>query len=460
MMRHMTPKFKAKIHSAFYSIAFLTALLLPIQTTQAQLKGLSIIRDTEIENTFEEWAEPLLQVSNIGEDNVRIILVQSDQINAFVAGGANIFFYTGLITKSENPGEVIGVMAHEMGHIAGGHLISTRLAYERASYESILGAVLGIGVAVLTGEGAAASAIIGGSQNIAGRRFLSHSRVNESSADQAAFKYLSAAHINPQGLSTFLEKLSGQDLLPASQQSEYVRTHPLTTKRIDAVDTLIAKSEDKDKPYPERWVRQHVMMKAKLIGFTSPERVGSIYPDSDTSTAARYARAIAAYRLNDVPTALRLMDDLIVQEPNNPYYLELKGQMLVDFGRVQAAIPHYEQAVQLLPDAALIRIALAHALMESQGSDDVLKDAVEHLERAVIKEPNSTRVHRLLATAYGRLGQDNLAKLHLAEEAVLQRRLPYAKAQAEAALKGFDTGSREWIKAKDILNHINNLEQL
>lgn len=460
MMRHMRPNIKAKIQLTLWSVSFLAALLLPFHQTQAQSKGLSIIRDTEIENIFAEWSKPLLQASNIGENNVNIVLVQSDQINAFVAGGANIFFYTGLITKSESPGEVIGVMAHEMGHIAGGHLISTRLAYERASYESILGAVLGIGVAVLTGEGGAASAIIGGSQNIAGRRFLAHSRVNESSADQAAYKYMDEAGMNPSGLSSFLEKLSGQELLPASQQSEYVRTHPLTVKRIEAVDTLIAKSPYKDKPLPQRWIRQHAMIKAKLEGFTNPERVGSLYPDSDTSIPAQYARAIAAYRLNDIPTALRRIDALIETEQNNPYYLELKGQMLVDFGRVREAIPYYQQSVQLLPDAALIRIALAHALMESSEGQGVLQEAIEHLDRAVIKEPNSTRVHRLLATAHGRLGHESLAKLHLAEEAVLQRRLPYARAQAEAALSGFDTGSREWIKTKDILNHINNLEQL
>lgn len=456
----MTANFKAKIQRAVCSLVFLSVLVWPVQTIQAQQGGLSIIRDTEIENILQEWSEPLLKVSNIGENNVNIVLVQSDQINAFVAGGANIFFYTGLITKSENPGEVIGVMAHEMGHIAGGHLISTRLAYERASYESILGAVLGIGVAVLTGEGGAASAIIGGSQNVAGRRFLAHTRVAESSADQAAFRYMDGAGINPTGLSTFLEKLSGQELLPASQQSEYVRTHPLTVKRIEAVDVLIAKSEDKNKPLPERWVTQHAMMKAKLEGFINPERIHTAYPDSDTSVPAQYARAIAAYRMNDIPTALRLIDALIESDQNNPYYLELKGQMLVDFGRLKEAIPYYQQSVQLLPDAALIRIALAHALMESSDSQDTQQEAIGHLERAIIKEQNSTRVHRLLATAYGRMGKESLAKLHLAEEAVLQRRLPYAKAQAEAALSGFETGSREWIKAKDILNHINNLEQL
>ena len=458
-MRHMVQNFKANLSRMLICLVFITSFTWANPSSHAQSR-LSIIRDTEIENTLREWSEPLLSASNVGQGGVRIILVQSDQINAFVAGGANIFFYSGLITKSETPGEVIGVMAHELGHIAGGHLISTRLAIKRASYESILGAVLGIGLAALTGEGAAANAIISGSQNVAGRRFLAHSRVNESSADQAAFRYMDKAGMNPTGLSTFLEKLSGQELLPSSQQSEYIRTHPLTQKRIEAVDTLIEKSEHKDKAYPARWVQQHAMMKAKLIGYTTPERVASLYPHEDVSMPARYARTIAAYRLNDVPSAMRGVEELINDDMNNPYYLELKAQMLVDFGKIQEAVTYYQQAVQLLPDAALIRVALAHALMESGQGDANLQEAIDHLERAQIKEQNSTRVHRLLATAYGRMGHDSLAKLHLAEEALLQQRLPYAKAQAEAALAEFDTGSREWIKAKDILNHINNLEQL
>ena len=457
-MREKRINIKRKIRTTLgVCLAFAVALTPLALNAQGSLPP--IIRDTEIEAIFKEWTTPLLKASDIGPDNVRIILVQSDQVNAFVAGGANIFFYTGLIKETDGPGEILGVLAHEMGHIAGGHLITTQEALERASYESILGAVLGLGAAIATGNGAAASAIIAGSQNVAGRRFLAHSRVNESSADQAAFSYLTRANINPSGLSSFLGKLKDQELLPATQQSEYVRTHPITRKRIDAMDALIANSDLKDKTLPARWDEQHARMKAKLIGFINPERTAWTYPKDDTSIAARYARSIAAYRLNDIPTALRGINALLSDEPENAYFHELKGQMLVDFSRIEEALPSYHKAVELMPEGPLLRVALAHALIESGDNRERLMQAIKHLNRALIKEKRSTRVHRLLATAHGRLGHESLAKLHLAEEAVLQRRLPYAKAQAETALKGFRTGSAEWVKAKDVLNHIALLER-
>ncbi|MCB9982763.1 MAG: M48 family metallopeptidase [Rhodospirillales bacterium] len=435
---------------------FFTITFAPTLNAQGQLPP--IIRDTEIEATFKEWMSPLLKASDIGTNSVDFVLVQSDQINAFVAGGANIFFYTGLIKKTDGPDEVVGVLAHEMGHIAGGHLISTQQALERASYESILGAVLGLGAAIATGNGELANAIIGGSQNVAIRRFLSHSRVHEASADQAAFSYLSRAGLNPSGLSSFFKKLENEELLPSSQQSEYMRTHPITRNRIEAVDALIAKSPLNDKAFPARWNDQHARMKAKLIGFINPEQVAWMYPKDDTSLPARYARTIAAYRLNDIPTALRGIDALLGEEPDNPYFHELKGQMLVEFSRVEEGLPSYRKAVELMPDGPLLRIALANALIQSDDPAR-LKDAITHLDRALVKEKRSTRVHRLLATAHGRLGHDSLAKMHLAEEALLQQRLPYAKAQAESALQGFKAGSPEWIKTKDVLNQIALMEQ-
>ncbi len=418
-----------------------------------------IIRDTEIENIFKEWMEPLLKSADLGKQSVNLVLVQSPQVNAFVAGGANIFIYTGLIEKTDGPEELIGVLAHELGHISGGHLISTRDALERASYESILGMVLGVGAAIATGNSGAATAIIAGSGSVAQRRFLAHSRVNESSADQAALKFFETAQMSPGGLSSFLKKLEADELLPADQQREYVRTHPLTSNRIEALQTRINASAYKNKALPENWYEQHARMKAKLLGFIDPGRVPWVYNDRDKSVAARSARAIAAYRKNEVKTALKEIDALIAMEPDNPYFQELKGQMLMDFGRVQESLPYYKRAVSLLPESGLIRMDLGHALLEANAGNANLDEAIKHLKRALHTEPRSGRAHRLLATAYGRKGLEDMAKLHLAEEAVLQRRLPYAQKLAEAALESFEENSPEWLQAKDILAHIKNLKR-
>jgi len=455
-MAQKRPFFKCVILAAF----LVAGLFVSLTSSDAQNRNsTSIIRDSEIESYFKEWSAPLLKAAQIPNGSVNVILVQSNELNAFVAGGANIFFYTGLLEKTEGPGELMGVFAHELGHIAGGHLISTRDAFERASYESILGTVIGIGAAVLSGNGGAASAIISGSQNVAQRNFLAHSRVNESSADQAALTYFEEAEYNPEGLGSFLEKLQDQELLPSSRQSEYVRTHPLTRDRVDAVKNRAEKSPHAEAEFPAAWYDQHARMRAKLIGFISPGRVAWEYDDRDISIPAKYARAIAAYRENRIDEALSKIDALIAQAPNNPYFHELKGQMLVDFSRVEEGLAPYRKAIQLKPQEALFRIAYAHALIESAGENDAgLREAIQQLERAHKRERRSGRVHRLLATAYGRLGAENSAKIHLAEEAVLQRRIPYAKQLAQAVLASEEAQSVTWIKARDLLDYIKTLK--
>ena len=427
-------------------------------TAHAQQQNAPIlIRDTEIENTFKAWMAPLLEAANMAPESVKLILVQSPDVNAFVAGGANIFIYTGLIEKSENPEEIIGVLAHELGHVVGSHLIAGRDAMERASYESILGTVLGIGAAILTGNGGAGNAIMAGTSSMAQRRYLAHSRVHESSADQAAVKFLNGAKVNPQGLSSFLEKLASQEFLPASQQSEYVRTHPITRNRIDALENNLSTSPYKDSRVSEDWYEQHRRMKAKLLGFIDPGRVPWVYSDSDKSIPARYARAIAAYKKNEVAKALDEIDGLLEIEPENPYFLELKGQMLMGFGKVKEAVPFYRKSVSLTPKAGLIRIDLGRALMESGEGEPAIKEAIKTLEQAKRDEPRSTRVYRLLATAYGRLGNEDMAKLYLAEEAVLQGRFPYARTLAEAALKNLKKDTPEALRAQDLLEYIDTV---
>lgn len=439
-------------HTRFYvllaSFAFLLALSLP---AQAQ----TIIRDTEIETYMAEWFAPVFRAAGMSPDQVDIILVQDNDINAFVAGGANIFFFTGLLQKTDDPGEVIGVMAHELGHVSGGHLIRAREAMERASYESILGALIGIGAAVATGDGGAAATLGAGSASMAQRRFLANARTYEASADQAALNTLDTAQINPSGFLKFMEKLGSQELLPESRQSEYVRTHPLTRDRIDSIRAGIERSTLRSKPYPAAWVDQHARMKAKLLAFLQPEQVAWVYDDRDTSIPASYARAVAAWRTNKVQEAINGIDALITREPDNPYFHELKGQMLVEFGRVKEALPSYKKAVTLAPDSGLIRIALAHAQIESAGNDRTqIEEAIGNLKVAAQEEPRSTRVHRLLATAYGRLGNDPAARLHLAEEALLQQKTDYARQQAEIALKNLKPATPQYLRAQDILAFI------
>ncbi len=428
-------------------------------TSLAAPKKPSVIRDTEIENILHEWAQPIFKAANIAPENVNLILLQSNGLNAFVAGGANIFFYTGLLVKTTGPDEVIGVLAHELGHISGGHLIAGRESLRHASYESIIGTIIGIGAAVLSGSGDAALAVSSGVSNYAARKYLARSRVNEASADQAAMSYFEKAKLSPRGFESFMGTLKSQEYLPVSKQNEYVRSHPLTQYRIEALQARIAQSPYKDKPYPQNWVAQHERLKAKLIGYITPEQVQWIYDDRDKSIAAQYARAIAHYRTDDVDRALSGIDALLMEEVDNPYFLELKGDMLVNFGRGKEALPYYRRAINILNKAPMIRVALGKALLEGGNNIEYQKEAVQHLERALIDERRSPRIHRLLAIAYGRMGFEDIANIHLAEEAVLQHRIPYAKKLAEVALKNMKKGSREWLKAQDVLSYIKNIEE-
>ena len=421
----------------------------------AKASAQTVIRDSEIESYMNEWFTPIFKANGMQPSQVKIILVQDNNVNAFVAGGSNIFFYTGLLEMTENPGELIAVMAHELGHISGGHLIRGREALEVASYESILGTIIGLGTAVVSGDSGAAAAGSLAGNSVAQRRFLSKTRTFESSADQAAMTSMNRAGMNPGGMLTFLQKLEGEELLAANQQSEYVRSHPLTRNRISTIETAVSKSPNKSKEFSAKWNDQHARMRAKLMGFINPGRVSWTYDDTDQSIAAEYARAVADYRENRIDSAITRIDALIAREPKNPYFHELKGQMLVDFGRVKEALPSYQKAIDLLPSSGLIRTALAHAQIEAANDDPAkLKAPIDNLTRALQDEPRSTQIHRLLATAYGRSGDDAMARLHLAEEALLQRKYGYAKEQAEISLKSLKPQTPAALRANDILAYV------
>ena len=426
--------------------------LTPVQAAESRI----LIRDTEIEGIIKSWSADVINAAGMTPDQVNIILIQNQDLNAFVAGGSNIFIYTGLIERTENPGELVGVIAHELGHIAGGHLSRTSEVMSKASFEAIVATLLGVGAAIATGDGGAAAAGVSIGQATAMNKFLAYSRVQESSADQAGFRFLDNAGVNPIGLVTFLEKLSSQELLPASQQSAFARSHPLSRDRIEALEARLPNAKNRDTPAPAAWNEQHARMKAKLMSFITPQQVVYAYPERNQSIAAQYARTIAAYRTNKVDAALKGADKLIAAEPKNPFFHEIKGQMLFDFGRAKESAVSYQRAIELAPQSGLIRTALARAQIESSGKSKAgLESAISHLKRAQQDEPRSSQVKRLLATAYGRLGQEPQARVYLAEEALLQGRNKEARSMASSAMKFLPAGSPELQRARDVINSID-----
>lgn len=416
---------------------------------EAQQRRLQFIRDAEIEHIIRTYAQPLFEAAAIDPDSVEIAIVKDPSLNAFVAGGMNLFLHTGLLLEADEPGQLIGVVAHEIGHIAGGHLIRAREAMEGASAQAILSMLLGLGAAVASGEAGAGAAVIMGGQEMARRSFLSFSRTQESSADQAGLSYMERAGFSARGLVKFLEKLASQELLPANQQVEFVRTHPLTRERIDTVAAFVARSRNSDKPFPPEFVEMHERMRAKLLGFINPAVALQRYREGDASIAARYGRAIALYQRGDLKAALPLIDDLIKAEPRNAFFHELKGQVLLENGRVRESLAPYRRSVELLPESALLRGALAHALIET-NDDSLVDEALRNLREAAAKEQRSPFTWRLMATAYGRKGDEGMLAYSMAEEALARGDGPKARFHAERAENLLPAGSPGWIRAQDI----------
>ena len=384
-------------------------------------------------------------------------LVNSGEVNAFVAGGANIFIYSGLIQTAEYPEEVIGVIAHEIGHITGGHLIASKQAMKRSSYQSILSTVLGIGAAIVTGNGGAAGAISSGGSGLAINSFLSHSRIQESAADQAGLKYLKETNINPKGLVSFLEKLEGQELLPASQQSEYMRTHPLTRNRVDTMREGVKALNIQKKLGASSLQNDFEMIKAKLLAFREPHLVSRYYNQQSAHDVDQYAYGIMHYQQKEFNTSLNIFDKLVKNHPNNPYYVEMRAQIYRDAGQLGKAEIDYRQALHLLNgDAPLIQISLGHILIENHGN---LNQAEELLLKSLQSDNRDSRAYRLLATIKGRQNKEADAQYYLAEEAIASGRKQEAKRLVHLALQSKTLSPSLMVKANDLKMYLNRLPE-
>ncbi|MBI5162986.1 MAG: M48 family metalloprotease [Magnetospirillum sp.] len=409
-------------------IVILTILVLALAAppSYAAPQRRSFIRDAEVENTIRAYATPLFEAAGLDPKAVRLHLLVDPSLNAFVAGGQNLFVHTGLLIRSENAAQVIGVIAHETGHIAGGHLARVQDAVSNASTEAIIAMLLGAAVGAASGRGDAAGAIMMGGQELAMRNILTHTRMEESSADQAATKYLDATKQSAKGLLEFFEILGDQELLVAARQDPYVRTHPLTRDRVAYIRSHVEASPFSTAGLRPGFAEMHRRMRAKLFAYVEPpSRTHQRYKETDRSIEARYARAVAAYRKPDLDTALTLIDGLIAERPNDPYFHELKGQMLFENGRGGDALPSYRRSVDLLPDNALLHAELAQVEIE-QEDPALLDDAITHLNRSLADEPDSSMSWRLLSIAYGRQDNEGMASYAMAEQALLEGRLPEA----------------------------------
>ncbi len=451
----MSRTFRVTAILLLFSAALVSALVLPFAATVAVAQGrqMSFIRDTEIEYIIRDLARPIFLAAHLNPEAINVYLVQDRGLNAFVAGGQNLFLNTGLLARVDSPEALLGVIAHESGHIAGGHLAQRKIASENVGTATILAYAVGILGAIASGRGEVASAVISGGQDIALRHLLSYSRSNEQAADQAAVEYLHAAGISPEGLLSFMNELKGQEVLLAQNQDPYLSTHPLTRERITFLENQAAHSPYKDRSSISAVDRARFeRAKAKVIGFLEPANmVARTYADSDQSEPARYARTLLAYRLGHLDEALRGLDGLLAQAPNDPFYLELKGQMLFERGRVAESLGPLEQAVAALPHATQIRQLLAQAQIE-QNTPDLDRKAIANLEKVLAQEPGNAFAWRLIATPYSRIGDQGMVHLALSEYWLGRGDNERAGIEARRAVELLPSGSPDAQQAQDVYN--------
>ena len=425
--------------------------------SQAAAAAETFIRDTEIEADIRTMVTPIWKAEGVEPSALHVYLIEDKQINSFVAGGQNEFINTGLIMRAETPNQLIGVLAHETGHIAGGHLTRFQDAARNASIAGIIAMALGAAASV-AGKGSGGGAAMLPAEGVAQRTFLQYSVAQEATADHAAMNYLDASGQSARGLLQFFQILQGEELLTGASQDPYLRTHPLTPERVRYVRDHVEHSRFSDVPDTPVNIELLQRIKVKLDAFIStPGSTLAKYPEKDQSVLARYARAIAYYRRPQLDKALPTIDGLIRDFPRDPYFRELKGQMLFENGRVAEAAQPYEEAVRLAPAAPLLRISLAQVYVESNDPKEN-KKAIAYLNDALRTEDKETGGWHLLATAYGRDNQIGMAALALAEEGLAAGKKKDAQQQASRAKALLPKNSTAYNRAENIRHEAEQIE--
>lgn len=457
-----TSRYSLRI-SVFGLAAGLLLSLLPAKRAEAQ--GLPLIRDTEIELLLNDYSQGIFRAAGLGTGRVTVRIVNNESFNAFVIDGRNVFMHTGTLTQAETPNEVIGVLAHEAGHIAGGHMAALRARIAKDQTRALLIQLLGIGAMIGgaasggdTGReiGSAGQGVMMGGNELIMRGLTAERRSQESAADQAGLKYLNATQQSGRGMLATFERFAGQELFSDAHRDAFARTHPVATDRLARLRQIVESSPFYNKKDSPELQHRHDMMRAKLSGYMeAPALVFNRYPASDASLPARYARTIASFRqgAGGFEQGLAGINGLISAQPNNPYFWEVKGDFLQKAGRPKEAIAPLRKALQLHKgDAPLVGVQLAQALLqtkERQYSDE----AIGLLRKAVQREPDNATAYNTLGQAYydkGMLPQSELARAQgLFYFGALKQAQEFAK-RAQAALK---PGSPDWVKADDIINY-------
>jgi len=465
MTENGTPIRARRVTPAARALALVSALAIaaadgpapqPARAQERVTTGLPIIRDSEIEQLLRDYVTPILKAAGLAQQNIRVVILNDRGFNAFVMDGRHIFINAGALFDAKTPNEVIGVFAHETGHLAGGHLMKLRERLAEAQTQSIVAMLLGVGAIVAGARaggsgGQIGSAAITAPQSIIQHSLLAYVRTQEDQADHAGVKFLTMTHQSASGMLTLFKRLASDTLYSGRYADPYLQTHPFPADRAATLEQLAKSSPYWDAKDPPALQLRHDMMRAKLSGFLErPETVLRRYPLSNTSLPARYARAISTYRHGDLRAAIALIDGLIQTEPNNPYFHELKGQALLEGGHSADAIAPLRRAVAVSHQAPLIEMLLAQALVATDRKT-YADEAVGLLNSALRREPEAPGAYDQLAMAYGQKGDLAHADLASAQAAFARGDVKTARQLASRAKTRLPVGSPAWVRADDIV---------
>jgi predicted Zn-dependent protease len=434
-------------------------MLAPVAAPAQENNGPKLLRDAEIEQLLRDYTRPILRAAGLEQQNIQVVIINDPTFNAFVADGRRIFVNYGALMQSQTPNQIIGVLAHETGHLAGGHLAKLREELARAQTGMIVAMLLGVGAMVAgarsnnpnNGIGNIGAAAISAPQSVLQSTLLAYQRQQEENADRAGVKFLNATKQSAKGMYDTFKRFSDESLFASRGADPYMQSHPMPAERVAALEELAKSSpywNAKDDPALQL---RHDMMRAKTSGFMEQQdTVLRRYPPSNDSLPARYARAITTYLHGDLHMAIAQVDALIQAQPNNPYFYELRGQALLEGGKPVEAIAPLRRAVQLSNNAPLIEMLLGQALVATENKA-YTEEAITILRAAVARETEAPLGYTQLAMAYGRKGDYAEADLASAQSAYLRGDNKTARDLASRAKTRFAIGTPGWVKADDIV---------
>lgn len=430
-------------------------LLSALWAFEAKAAEIRLISDEETEQFLQQIIQPLFKAAGIKFYRNHIFIVEDNSLNAFVADGNRLFVHTGTIIRSDNANELTGVIAHETGHIMGGHILRQKLKSQDMSEVSLISAILAGTTAALSGRGDVAMAVLLGSQSSALTHYTKYRTEEERSADEAAVKLLKQTHQSPAGILQFMKKINQDNILSGREESPYFRTHPITNERISFFEKAVETS-----PYPaatandETFLRIKAKLKAYLL---PPAQIWREYPLSRNDIAAQYAQAIAYMKQLKFKQAIQKMDNLLAKEPNNPFFYELKGQILLETGRIKEAKSCFGKAYQLLPNSHLMQINYAQAILEDNPSKNEAKEAAAMLNKALIRSQNAF-AWMLLSQAYGILEDMAAANYAAAEYSLRIGAKDTAKSQLKQAQR-YKASPQLKLKIDDLAQRLKYLDK-